>query len=75
MYFAFRAVVREDAFMQTISEIKRLLEQAGLRPNRRLGQCFLIDKNLLGKVVDLAELAGDEKVMDEAAGNRTQNDE
>jgi 16S rRNA (adenine1518-N6/adenine1519-N6)-dimethyltransferase len=75
LYFAFRAVVREDAFMQTISEIKRLLKQAGLRPNRRLGQCFLIDKNLLGKVVDLAELAGDETVLEVGAGTGTLTEE
>lgn len=40
--------------MQTLSQVRRLLDEAGLRPQRRLGQNFLIDGNLMAKLLDLA---------------------
>ena len=42
--------------MQTLTEIRRLLQEAELAPRRRWGQCFLIDGNLMGKLLELAEL-------------------
>lgn len=38
--------------MQTLSEMKRLLEERGLAPRKSLGQNFLIDQNLVRKLVD-----------------------
>lgn len=38
--------------MQTLTEIRTLLESRGLRPRRALGQNFLIDHNLIRKLVD-----------------------
>ena len=42
--------------MQTLTEIRELLAAAGAAPNRRLGQNFLIDGNLMRAVIDAAEL-------------------
>ena len=50
--------------MQTLSEIRSLLKRFGLRPNRAFGQSFLIDKNLMGKLLELAELSGDQTVLE-----------
>ena len=41
---------------QTITEIQDLLARHGTEPNRRLGQNFLIDGNLMRAVIDAAEL-------------------
>ena len=54
--------------MQTLREIRELLDHAGLQPSKRLGQCFLIDKNLMAKLLDLAELTGERTVLEVGPG-------
>ena len=61
--------------MQTLSEIRALLDAAGLSPRRSLGQCFLIDGNLMGKLVELAELTGDQTVLEVGAGTGSLTEE
>lgn len=61
--------------MQTLREIRRLLDEAGLRPRRQLGQSFLIDGNLLGKLLELAELSGGETVLEVGAGSGSLTEE
>jgi len=61
--------------MQTCTEIREILTDAGLSPNRRLGQCFMIDKNLLGKILELAEPAGDRTVLEVGPGTGTLTEE
>jgi len=61
--------------MQTCSEIREILAGAGLSPNKRLGQCFMIDKNLLGKVLALAEPSGDRTVLEVGPGTGTLTEE
>jgi 16S rRNA (adenine1518-N6/adenine1519-N6)-dimethyltransferase len=61
--------------MQTLREIRRLLEEAALRPRKQLGQSFLIDHNLLGKLVELAELAGGETVLEVGPGTGSLTEE
>lgn len=41
---------------QTQKELQGLLASAGLRPQKRHGQHFLIDRNLMQKLIDSAEL-------------------
>ena len=53
---------------QTKKQIEALLDGAGARPNRRLGQNFLIDGNLMRKLVDTAEIAPDDIVLEVGAG-------
>ena len=50
--------------MQTLSEIRSLLAAAGRQPRKRLGQHFLIDANLMSRLLDLAGLTGEETVLE-----------
>ncbi len=54
--------------MQTLSEIRRLLSRAGLSPARQFGQNFLIDGNLLDKLLSLAEGDGRDIVLEVGPG-------
>ncbi len=53
---------------QTQSEIRDLLASAGLRPQKKLGQNFLIDGNLMTKIVDAAGLEPNDTVLEIGAG-------
>lgn len=53
---------------QTRSEIAGLLSRHGLTPTRHLGQHFLADANITRKIVALAALDGDSKVVEVGAG-------
>jgi len=61
--------------MQTQTEIRELLSSAQRRPNRHLGQCFLVDGNLMGKLLDLAELTGRETVLEVGPGTGSLTEE
>jgi len=53
---------------QTKTQIKRLLTQAGVRPRRRLGQNFLIDRNLAGVLVREARITPESVVLEVGTG-------
>src|SRR5262249_49395340 len=53
---------------QTLSDVKGLLEMAGLRPRKRFGQHFLIDRNLMHKLVDAAEIDAEDAVVEVGVG-------
>lgn len=53
---------------QTQSRVRTLLAEAGAAPRRRHGQHFLIDRNLMNKLVDAAELTPDDCVLEVGAG-------
>lgn len=57
--------------MQTLSEIRALLEARGLRPKHRLGQNFLHDKNQLRKLIDAAHVQPGEVVLEVGPGTGT----
>ena len=61
--------------MQRLSEIRELLTSAGKRPFRRLGQHFLIDANLMQKLLELAELGGAETVLEVGAATGSLTEE
>lgn len=61
--------------MQTLDEIRELLDDAGLSPHRRFGQNFLFDHNLMDKVLDLAELTGHETVLEVGPGTGSLTEE
>jgi 16S rRNA (adenine1518-N6/adenine1519-N6)-dimethyltransferase len=48
--------------------VPALMRRYGLRPDKRLGQNFLIDKKYLYKVVEASNLKGDETVLEIGAG-------
>ena len=54
--------------MQTLSTIKSLLESRGLSPKRSLGQNFLIDHNLLRKLIDAAGVKPGDVILEVGPG-------
>ena len=44
--------------------MKRLLSSAGLAPRKRYGQCFLVDRNLMNKLLAVTGLTGEETVLE-----------
>ncbi len=53
---------------QTLSEIRQLLAAANLAPRHRFGQNFLIDLNLMRKIVAAADLQADDVVLEVGPG-------
>ena len=53
---------------QTRRRIQSLLAGRGIRPSKSLGQCFLVDLNLLQLLVEAAELDGSELVLEVGTG-------
>lgn len=53
---------------QSVSQIRSLLAGADLAPQHRFGQNFLIDLNLMQKLVDAAELSPHDTVLEVGAG-------
>jgi 16S rRNA (adenine1518-N6/adenine1519-N6)-dimethyltransferase len=56
--------------MKTISpvDIPALLKQHGLRPDRGLGQNFLVDETALNKIIAAAEISPEQDVLEIGAG-------
>ena len=54
--------------MQTKQQIEQLLASAGVEPNKRLGQNFLIDLNLMRLLVDSANIGNDDIVLEVGCG-------
>jgi len=57
--------------MQTITEIRALLAERGLRPRHRLGQNFLHDQNQLRKLIAAAQIAPGDLVLEVGPGTGT----
>jgi len=54
--------------MQTLSEIRELLERAGHPPKKALGQNFLTDHNMIRKLVDDAGVTENERILEIGPG-------
>jgi 16S rRNA (adenine1518-N6/adenine1519-N6)-dimethyltransferase len=54
--------------MQTKQQIEQLLASAGISPNKRLGQHFLIDLNLMRLLVEAAHIHPDDIVLEVGSG-------
>lgn len=54
--------------MQTLAQIREMLDERGLRPRKSLGQNFLIDHNLLTKLVNRAEVGPEDIVLEVGPG-------
>ena len=57
--------------MQTLSEIRALLDSRGLRPRKRFGQNFLHDKNQLRRLVDASGVGEGDVVLEVGPGTGT----
>jgi 16S rRNA (adenine1518-N6/adenine1519-N6)-dimethyltransferase len=51
-----------------MTSVRRLLARYAIHPRKRLGQSFLEDRNIICRIVALAEFAGDETVVEIGAG-------
>jgi len=54
--------------VQTKREIEETLAGAGLRPRKRFGQHFLIDGNLMRRLVETAEVESDDLILEVGPG-------
>ncbi|MHC4264485.1 MAG: 16S rRNA (adenine(1518)-N(6)/adenine(1519)-N(6))-dimethyltransferase RsmA [Planctomycetota bacterium] len=54
--------------MHTKHQIQELLSLAGVKPNKRLGQHFLIDLNLMRKLIESAEIGAEDVVLEVGCG-------
>lgn len=61
--------------MQTLAQIKEILQARGLAPRKSLGQNFLIDHNLIRKLVDAANLQPGDRVLEIGPGTGTMTEE
>lgn len=51
-----------------LTETRRLLLTHGLRPRKRLGQTFLVDRTILRKIVEAGDLHWEDQVLEIGAG-------
>jgi 16S rRNA (adenine1518-N6/adenine1519-N6)-dimethyltransferase len=51
-----------------LRETRRLLFTHGLRPKKRWGQCFLIDRNILEKILEAGELRAEDQILEIGPG-------
>ena len=61
--------------MQSLTEIREILDQRGIRPKHRLGQNFLHDHNQLRKLLKAARLEKGERVLEVGPGTGTLTEE
>ena len=61
--------------MQTLAQIRDILNAHGLSAHKRFGQNFLIDQNLGRKLVDAAAIAPDDLVLEIGPGTGTLSEE
>ncbi|MFI4873536.1 MAG: 16S rRNA (adenine(1518)-N(6)/adenine(1519)-N(6))-dimethyltransferase RsmA [Phycisphaerales bacterium JB061] len=61
--------------MQTLTEIRRLLDDWGLAPKHKLGQNFLVDQNLITKLVDTSGVKPGDVVLEVGPGTGTMTEE
>ena len=61
--------------MQTQNEIRRLVQDSGIRLRKSLGHNFLIDRNLMNKLLETAALAGSETVLEVGAATGSLTEE
>lgn len=60
--------VNVDVNLLSPAQVTQLLARHGLRPKKRLGQNFLIDRNVLRKIIDAAELTSESHVLEIGPG-------
>jgi SAM-dependent methyltransferase len=57
--------------LQTLAEIRAMLDERGLRPKKSLGQNFLVDHNLLQRLVDESGAGEGDVVLEVGPGTGT----
>ena len=54
--------------LSTIKTVKEILAKYGAKPSKGLGQNFLIDKNILEKIIESADLKSGDVVLEIGPG-------
>ena len=54
--------------MLGITEVRSLLDRHSIIPSRSLGQNFVIDPNIIRKIIRLAELQSEDQVLEIGPG-------
>ncbi len=57
-----------DSAFQTKTAIRGLLDSGGFFPKKRYGQCFLIDRNLMNRLLESAELGPKDCILEVGVG-------
>ena len=63
--------MRDDLEPQTLEQIRATLDSHGCAPKKSLGQNFLIDRNLVGKLIDSAKVGEGDLVVEVGPGTGT----
>jgi 16S rRNA (adenine1518-N6/adenine1519-N6)-dimethyltransferase len=50
------------------SEVQLILKQLNIKPNKKLGQNFIIDKNVVKKIITISEVSQNDVVLEIGAG-------
>ncbi|MCB1232785.1 MAG: ribosomal RNA small subunit methyltransferase A, partial [Verrucomicrobiae bacterium] len=51
-----------------LTDLQQLFAEHGIRPNKKLGQCFLIDDNIARWIVEQAEITPEDVVVEVGPG-------
>lgn len=51
-----------------LSTTKRIIKEFNIMPKKRLGQHFLVDANILNKIIDLAKISNDDNILEIGGG-------
>ena len=60
--------VQEEIDLTNVRELRHLLSAHGMRPNKSFGQNLLIDRSVLQKIVDAAEIEASDQLLELGAG-------
>ncbi len=58
----------KDIDLTSVRELRNLLFAHNMRPNKAFGQNFLIDRSILMKIVEAAEIDADDEILEVGAG-------
>jgi len=61
--------------MQKQKEIRAILNSIDTHPRKRFGQCFLIDMQLMGKVVEMAKISPESTILEVGPGTGSLTEE
>ena len=60
--------VFDEIDLSSIRELRNVLYAHGMRPNKSFGQNFLIDRSVLAKIVEAAEISASDEILEVGAG-------
>jgi 16S rRNA (adenine1518-N6/adenine1519-N6)-dimethyltransferase len=60
--------VPDEIDLTNVRELRNLLYKHNMRPNKAFGQNFLVDRSVLRKIVEAAEIHSDDQILEVGAG-------